>query len=187
MPRLLLISVTLFAFWLLLSGNYQLWLIAAGAATAYLVVRYVGQIGIVDTEGFPVERLRAGFSYWPWLVVEIAKSAVNVSKIILNPALPISPRMVAVTSLTHSSVGLVTYANSITLTPGTIAVEVGERSNTIWVHAITAENAAGFADDEMNRRVAAFDGAPDGDAAGDAAGDGPGDEGGDTTRAEGSA
>ena len=66
--------------------------------------------------------------------------------------------MVKVDTLQDSAVGLTTYANSITLTPGTISVEVSERGKAIWVHAITRENAAGFADDEMNRRVAWMDG-----------------------------
>jgi multicomponent Na+:H+ antiporter subunit E len=86
-------------------------------------------------------------------------SALNVSKIILDPKLPISPTMVKVDAQQKSAVGLATYANSITLTPGTISVEVSERGKTIWVHAITRENAEGFADDEMNRRVAWMDAA----------------------------
>ncbi len=157
MPRLLLISVTLFACWLLLSGNYQAWLVISGAVTAVLVVRYGRMTGVIDEEGFPAERLRPALAYWPWLVLQIARSAVAVSRIVLSPSLPISPRMVAVPSRPRSPVGLVTYANSITLTPGTIAVEVSERRGTIWVHALTAENAAGFADDEMNARVESFD------------------------------
>jgi len=85
-------------------------------------------------------------------------SALNVTKLILNPRLPISPTMVKVNTLQRSAVGLTTYANSITMTPGTISVEVSEQGKTIWVHAITLENAAGFADDEMNRQVAWMDG-----------------------------
>jgi multicomponent Na+:H+ antiporter subunit E len=84
-------------------------------------------------------------------------SGLNVSKLILHPRLPISPTMVKVDAQQKSAVGLTTYANSITLTPGTISVEVSERGKAIWVHAITRENAEGFADDEMNRWVAWMD------------------------------
>jgi multicomponent Na+:H+ antiporter subunit E len=66
--------------------------------------------------------------------------------------------LVKVRALQKSAVGLTTYANSITLTPGTISVEVSEREKAIWVHAITKENADGFADDKMNRWVAWMDG-----------------------------
>jgi multicomponent Na+:H+ antiporter subunit E len=85
-------------------------------------------------------------------------SALDVSRIVLTRSLPISPRMVKVSAEQASAAGLVTYANSITLTPGTISVEVGERQKTIWVHTITRENAEGFAEDEMNDRVAWMDG-----------------------------
>jgi multisubunit Na+/H+ antiporter MnhE subunit len=54
-------------------------------------------------------------------------------------------------------VGLTTYANSITLTPGTISVEVSEQGRAVWVHCITRENAEGFDHDEMNDRVAWMD------------------------------
>ena len=64
----------------------------------------------------------------------------------------------AVDALPQSAVGLTTYANSLTLTPGTISVEVSEKGSAVWVHAITKENADGFADDEMNRKVAWMDG-----------------------------
>ena len=72
--------------------------------------------------------------------------------------LPISPTMVKVNTLQNSAVGLTSYANSITLTPGTISVEVGEKAKRIWVHAITREGAAGMEDDAMNDWVAWMDG-----------------------------
>jgi multicomponent Na+:H+ antiporter subunit E len=54
-------------------------------------------------------------------------------------------------------VGVATYANSITLTPGTISVDV--REGEILVHALTKEGAAGLLSGEMDRRVTRFEGA----------------------------
>ena len=156
--RLVLISATLFAYWLLLSGHYNLWLVASGAVLSVLVVAFCLFKGLTDAEGFPIEKLPRALIYWPWLGWQMVLSALNVTKLILNPRLPISPTMVKVNTLQRSAVGLTTYANSITMTPGTISVEVSEQGKTIWVHAITLENAAGFADDEMNRQVAWMDG-----------------------------
>ncbi|GMG84343.1 Na+/H+ antiporter subunit E [Paralimibaculum aggregatum] len=158
MIRMVLIALVLFAFWLLLSGNYKLWLVASGAASAMFVVAFARAKQVTDGEGFPAEMLPRALLYWPWLIWQIVLSAINVARIILDPKLPISPTVVRVDAKQKSSVGLVTYANSITLTPGTISVEVGERVKRIWVHAITKENAAGFADDEMNARVAKMEG-----------------------------
>jgi multicomponent Na+:H+ antiporter subunit E len=148
----------LFIYWLALSGHYTPWLMGAGAVLSVLVVAFCLFKGITDEEGFPIEKLPRALVYWPWLGWQMVLSALNVARLILHPRLPISPTMVKVAALQKSAVGLTTYANSITLTPGTISVEVSERGKAIWVHAITRENAAGFADDEMNRRVAWMDG-----------------------------
>lgn len=153
MIRLFLLSAVLFAFWLLLSGSDKTWVVLSGAASSVLVVWFSTAKRIVDGEGFPFEWLPRAFGYWAWLLGQIVLSATRIARIILSPSLPISPCMVAVAADQKSATGLVTYANSITLTPGTISVEVAEHSRTIWVHALTRENAAGFADDEMNRRV----------------------------------
>ena len=156
--RLVLISATLFAYWLLLSGHYETWLVVSGAVLSVLVVAFCLFKGLTDAEGFPIEKLPRALVYWPWLAWQMVLSGLNVTRLILHPKLPISPTMVKVSAQQKSAVGLATYANSITLTPGTISVEVSERGKTIWVHAITRENAEGFADDEMNRRVAWMDG-----------------------------
>ncbi|MEM1382935.1 MAG: Na+/H+ antiporter subunit E [Pseudomonadota bacterium] len=156
--RLVLISATLFGYWLLLSGVYKPWLVISGAVLSVAVVAFCLLKGLTDEEGFPVEKMPRAFLYWPWLGWQMVRSALNVSRIILNPDLPISPTMVRVRSKSDSAVGLTTYANSITLTPGTISVEVSERAGAIWVHAITREDAEGFADDPMNDMVAWIDG-----------------------------
>jgi multicomponent Na+:H+ antiporter subunit E len=156
--RLVLISLTLFGYWLLLSGHYSAWLVISGAVLSVLVVAFCLFKGITDEEGFPIEKLPRALVYWPWLGWQIVLSALNVTRLILHPRLPISPTMVKVDAQQDSAVGLTTYANSITLTPGTISVEISEQGKSIWVHAITRENADGFADDEMNRRVAWMDG-----------------------------
>ncbi|MDP1718034.1 MAG: Na+/H+ antiporter subunit E, partial [Burkholderiales bacterium] len=87
----------------------------------------------------------------------IVKSAWDVSKIILNPRLPISPTLIRVKTTQKTAVGVVTYANSITLTPGTISVDV--KQGEILVHALTCEGAAGLQSGEMDRRVTRFEGA----------------------------
>ena len=161
MIRLVLISLTLYVYWLLLSGHYEPWFVISGAVLSVAVVAFSLFKGVTDEEGFPVEKLPRGLVYWPWLGMQMALSAWNVARIIVNPRLPISPTMVKVAAKERTAVGLTTYANSITLTPGTISVEVSERDKAVWVHCITRENAEGFAEDEMNERVAWMDGARD--------------------------
>lgn len=150
--------LVLFVFWLLLSGYFEPFLIGAGAASALAVVWFAHRMEVIDHEGHPIHLGWSALMYWPWLFKEIAKSAWDVSKIIVNPHLPVTPQLVRVKTTQRTTVGLVTYANSITLTPGTISVEVGD--GTILVHALTREGAAALMEGEMDRRVTRFEGAP---------------------------
>jgi multicomponent Na+:H+ antiporter subunit E len=146
------LAVCLFAFWLLLSGNFVPFLIGSGVIAALAVTWFARRMEVADSEGHPIHMgLGALFSYWPWLVWEIVKSAWTVARIIVDPRLPISPTLVRFKPRQHSAVGLVTHANSITLTPGTISVEV--RPQEFVVHALTREGARAVADSEMDRRV----------------------------------
>jgi multicomponent Na+:H+ antiporter subunit E len=146
----------LFAFWLLLSGHYVPFLIGAGFACALLVVLFARRMDLVDHEGHPVHLApRALVTYWPWLIKEMAKSAWSVSRIILDPKLPISPTLIKVKATQKTEVGRTTFANSITLTPGTISLEVGREE--ILVHALTRAGAQDLAGGEMDRRVTEFE------------------------------
>ena len=147
--------VVLFLFWLLLSGYFEPFLLAAGVGSSVAVVWLAHRMNVIDQEGHPVRLGWRALTYWPWLFKEIAKSAWDVSRIILNPRLPISPQLVRVKTTQKTTVGVVTYANSITLTPGTISVEV--QQGEILVHALTAEGAAGLAAGDMDRRVTRFE------------------------------
>lgn len=158
MKRLHSISVvvSLYVFWLVLSGHYTPFLLAMGLASAVLVVLFAHRMTVIDHEGHPIHMRGGILRYWPWLIVEIFKSAWTVSKLIVHPRLPITPTMLRVKASQKSDVGRVTYANSITLTPGTISVAIEE--DEILVHALTREGAEDLLRGEMDRRVSAFEG-----------------------------
>lgn len=150
------VFLVLYAFWLLLSGMFTPFLLAAGAGGALAVLAFARRMDVIDHEGHPIHLgWRALFSYWPWLIREIARSSWDVSRRILDPRLPISPTLVRFRPSQKSELGLVIHANSITLTPGTVAVEV--EAGEFLVHALTREAAAGLAGSEMDRRVAALE------------------------------
>ncbi len=154
--RSLSVIITLFAFWVVLSGYFTPFLLTMGVVSAVAVVWFAHRMDVIDHEGHPMHLSPSALLYWPWLLKEIVKSAIDVSKIILNPSLPISPTMVRVKTSQKSQVGQVVYANSITLTPGTISVDI--TGDEILVHALTREGAAGVADGDMDRRVTEFEG-----------------------------
>jgi multicomponent Na+:H+ antiporter subunit E len=154
--RYLSLAAFLFAFWLALSGHYTPLFIAIGAGCALLVVAAAIRMRVADHEGHPLEVLRGAVTYWPWLALEIAKAAWAVSKIILHPKLPISPTMTVVRASQKTTVGRATYANSITLTPGTITVGVSDHDLT--VHALVRAGADDLEAGGMDRRVTRFEG-----------------------------
>ena len=149
------LAIVLLGFWLLLSGHYTAFLVGGGIGSVIVVVWFAFRLDILDDEGFPIHLGWSAVTYWPWLLKEIVKSAWDVTKIIVNPALPISPTLVTVTATQKTVVGRVTYANSITLTPGTITVELED--DQLLVHAITSGGAESLVEGEMDRRVTAFE------------------------------
>jgi multicomponent Na+:H+ antiporter subunit E len=153
--RTLALAAALFVFWLLLSGIYTPFLVISGLGASIAVALLAQRAELADREGHPLHFAPAVLTYWPWLLKEIAKSGWQVSRIILDPRLPISPTLVRFRPSQRSSVGLATHANSITLTPGTITVDADR--DEFLVHALTREGAAGVVDSEMDRRVSRLD------------------------------
>lgn len=149
------IGLVLFCFWLVLSGHYTVITVPAGILSVLGVVALSRRMGIADEEGHPIHLLPRTLTYWPWLIKEIAKSTWDVTKIILNPKLPISPTLIRVKASQGTAVGLATYANSITLTPGTITARVS--GNEFLVHAVTRAGAEDLAKGTMDRRVRKFE------------------------------
>jgi multicomponent Na+:H+ antiporter subunit E len=150
------LAATLFVFWLLLSGIYTPFLVLMGLAASIAVAALARRMALVDQEGQPLHLGPGAALYWPWLAKEIVKSAWRVARIIVHPRLPISPTLARFRPSQRSTVGLVTHANSITLTPGTVTVEA-ERDEFL-VHALTRAGAAELAGSEMDRRVCRFEG-----------------------------
>ena len=148
--------VCLGVFWVLLSGFFTPFLLASGFGSALAVVWFARRMDVVDDEGHPIRLGARALFYWPWLLKEIVKSAWDVSKIILSPRLPISPTLVRFKPSQTTDIGLVIHAQSITLTPGTIAIECGHYE--FLVHGLTRSGAEATIGSEMDRRVAACEG-----------------------------
>ena len=143
----------LFVFWLLLSGFFTPFLLAAGVGSAHCRGPAGPTHGRGRPRGLPARDVEGDrIRYWPWLLKEIVKSGWTVTRIVLDPKLPISPTLVRFRPGQRSAVGLVTHANSITLTPGTITVEAA--ADEFLVHALTRDGALACVDSEMDRRVA---------------------------------
>ncbi len=150
------LGLGLVALWLLLSGIYEPLILTFGGFSVLAVVYIAHRMDVIDREAVPIHLTTGILTYWVWLIKEIAKSNYDVARLILDPRLPISPRLIRVPASQQSDLGLVVHANSITLTPGTVSVEV--ESGEILVHAITRSAAEGTLEGGIDRRVTAIEG-----------------------------
>ena len=153
MLRTIITVVVLFCLWLLMSGIYQGFIVMLGfiaAAIAVFVVRRMDDVA--DTGRLEIRlKILITIGYFFWLLVEIAKSNWLVTKTILGLNPSIKQHFFKVPCTQETEVGKTTFANSITLTPGTISVE--HEGEEIWVHALSYSEEDLDALADMNSRV----------------------------------
>jgi len=121
-----------------------------------VVLLIARRMDVIDHEGQPLHLSWKISFYWAWLLKEMLVSAIHVSGVILRKKMPIHPAMLRVKPTQHSEMGNVIFANSITLTPGTVTVAL--ENGELLVHALTRETAAGLMSGDMDRRVTAIEG-----------------------------
>ena len=153
----------LFAFWLLLSGHLEaqfllLGLVASLIATAMtkdlLRPSHTGGFDAVPTSITWLVRTVVRFLlYLPYLLWQILKSNLSVAYVVLHPRMPIAPRLVEFETPLGMEPAQVLLAQSITLTPGTVTVDV--RNGRFLVHALLADAAEAVTRGGMPRRVGA--------------------------------
>ena len=143
--------------WLLWSGHYTPLLLSFGAISCAITVFITYRMDALEsTEEHPIRLSLRLFTYIPWLLGAIVKANIDIARRILSPSMPISPNIVHIKASQHTEVGQAIYANSITLTPGTITLLV--RDGTLTIHALTQESAADLKTGDMDRRVTGVEG-----------------------------
>ena len=150
MLRAIGLGVVLLGFWLALSGHYTPMLISFGVGSSIFVVWVAHRMDVVDHEGVPLHLTWRFLVYFPWLMKEVFVANLQVAKLILDPKMPISPRMVVFHGSQVTDLGRVIYANSITLTPGTITT--GVEGKEYQIHALSAADLETGEELEMNVR-----------------------------------
>jgi len=157
MLRTLLTALTLFALWLLMSGIYNPLIIGLGVASSVIAVITMRRMdNAADAQRMQIHlKPIATLRYWAWLMIEIAKSNWMVTKIILSPDMQMNRHLFKVPYTQKTDLGQTIFANSITLTPGTISVEVED--GTFWVHAVSYASDTMGALAEMDAKVTAIE------------------------------
>lgn len=119
----------------------------SGAAVSAFVARLTGDLFISRPHiiKHPVRYWYFIAYYLPMLIWECFKANIDVAGRVLHPKLLINPGIVKVTTNLRSDTGLTFLANSITLTPGTMVVDIDKDNKTLYIHWInvTAKDTAG--------------------------------------------
>ena len=138
--------------WLTLSGYFKPMLLILGVFSIGFVVWLCKRMKIMDVETVPYETMPRVLRYFIWLFIEIVKANMQVVKAVINPNLEVSPTLVHVPAPQKTAIGRSVFANSITLTPGTVSVDVG--CDEILVHALLSEMSNPDDFREMGQRSA---------------------------------
>lgn len=150
--RIIITAVLIYIYWLLLSGHTEPLLLSLGIVSTLLTVILATRMRVIDKESYPVEQFPRLFKYYVFLGKEIVLANIDVIKRILKPGRSISPHVVELIAKQPSDLGKVIYANSITLTPGTVTMDV--KGNQLKVHALSREAADDLATGRMAKAIA---------------------------------
>ena len=149
MLRSVLLFFILLLVWLLLSGHYTFLIISLGIVSCLFCVYLTRRANILDNELLPVTFFPRIFQYIIWLIKEIIVSNIITAKVILTSSE--NPEIFVVKCSQKTPEGKTTYANSITLTPGTVTTDI--KNNILEVHALTSDFGDDVRSGDMDKKV----------------------------------
>ncbi len=150
--RRVVVFFILMAFWLLFSGKFDAFHLTLGVLCCALVSYTSADLLIRDPS--PNNRLLKSWRfvlYVPWLIYQVILANFHVAKLVLFPG-TVHPRVVRYKTKLKSDFSMVTFANSITLTPGTITMDID--NGEFYVHALSKKVAEDLESGDMERRIA---------------------------------
>ena len=141
--------VILLSLWLLMSGHYTLLITSLGVISCLFCVYLAKRANLIDDEGLPLFFLPRLLNYLLWLFKEIFNSNIGTAKAIITG--DINPEIFIVKSSQNTDVAKVTYANSITLTPGTVTIQINK--DKFEVHALNSDFGNDVRSNVMDKKV----------------------------------
>lgn len=146
-------GVILFVFWMLLSGKFDAFHLTLGAVCCLLSAYLFHDLLFANARVGDMRVIAARFvAYIPWLIEQIVLSNIHVAALALSPKMPIAPQIIRFKTKLETDISFVTLANSITLTPGTITMDI--KDGEFYVHALSKKVADDLNTGEMEDRIA---------------------------------
>ena len=146
-----ILAAVLLAFWLLLSGHYTTWINSLGILSVLLVTYILIRMDKADPQPMRLRLSWRLLHYLLWLFKQVVMANIAVAHRVLQPTLPIEPIWEMVDVTLDSPLQKTLYANSVTLTPDTLTMQIGDQH--LLVHALWPESIAGLREGEMQQRV----------------------------------
>ncbi len=157
--RTIALALLFAAFWFVFSGRFGLQYFVFMACSVGLVLWMNPERPFRGTDlsrgAGLTGRIRSGVAlvrYLVWLVWNVFKANIEVAAMILHPRLPIRPRLLRFSTTLENEVAQVLVANSITLTPGTVTIDV--KGQEYLVHAIHPDSVSAIAEGHVQNVVA---------------------------------
>ena len=152
-------SISLFlllvVFWIVNSGYYNFLILFLGAVSVALVIFLSHRMNVVDHESLPLHLTVRIPGYWLWLIKEIVLANLDVTYRIWRGNSTISPTRFDLKISQRTDMGKVIYANSITLIPGTVAIDI--TGDSVSVHALTQKAAEELKSGLLDQRVSGLE------------------------------
>lgn len=147
----LLLFAVLFGTWLVFSGIHTPRFYLFGLISSALATALALRMNVVDNEGHPFHLAFTAPLYWLWLLKEMVKSGLGVTKLVWSPNETIAPHFAWLKITQNCDLGRTIYANSITLTPGTVCIDI--ENKRVFVHALEKASIRDLENGNMDRRV----------------------------------
>ena len=156
MLRTVVVVVAFSVLWVLLSWHFEPLIVLCGAVSVAATVAIMRRLDLMDREGAPFELTLRVLVFIPWLVREIVMANLQMACVVLSPRLRIQAHLIRVPASQRTPVGHAIHANTITITPGTISLDV--RDGTILVHALTEAAASEDGSGDIDRKISWVEG-----------------------------
>ena len=152
--KYIIFFIVLFLHWILWSGKFDAFHLSLGVISCILITFMSHDLYIESKKVSPkiIKQAFRFIKYVPWLLYQIILSNIHVASLVLSPKMPIDPKIIRYKTKLKSDNALVTFANSITLTPGTITADINE--GEYYVHALSRKVAEDLMTGEMEDKIA---------------------------------
>lgn len=157
MQQLASLTAIMIGFWLLLSGHYTFLMLFFMVISVALVVWLNVRMESAKYQINPLLQSGQIFHYVAWLIVETVKSSVDVAMRVWGLK-PIKPAIRRFPAPQKTELGKTIYANSITLTPGTLTIGFDNETNELVIHAIHEDLFKDIEEGTMERKVSRLEG-----------------------------